>query len=109
MTDAEYTAWLKDQAAIRCILVEVEVKVGASVITRYLSNRGYVTSPTDTPANTSYIPKIVGGIKYTQSMSLDGSVSVSFGDLELNNSDGSFDSWLEDYWSNRPLRIYWVM
>ncbi len=106
MTDAEYTAWLKDQAAIRCILVEVEVKVGASVVTRYLSNRGYVTSPTDTPANTSYIPKIVGGIKYTQSMSLDGSVSVSFGDLELNNSDGVLDSWLDDYWANRPLKIY---
>ncbi len=106
MTDAEYTAWLKDQAAIRCILVEVEVKVGASVVTRYLSNRGYVTSPTDTPANTSYIPKIVGGIKYTQSMSLDGSVSVNFGDLELNNSDGALDSWLDDYWANRPLKIY---
>lgn len=105
MTEAEFAAWLKDQSAIRCLLVEIEVKVGASVITRYLSNRGYVTLPTETPANTQYIPRITGGIKYTQSMSLDGNVSVSFGDLELDNTDGALDSWLDDYWSNRPLKI----
>lgn len=105
MTEAEFAGWLKDQSAIRCLLVEIEVKVGSSVITRYLSNRGYVTSPTETPANTQYIPRITGGIKYTQSMSLDGNVSISFGDLELDNTDGALDSWLDDYWSNRPLKI----
>lgn len=105
MTEAEFADWLKDQSAIRCLLVEVEVKVGTNVITRYLSNKGYVTLPTEVPANTHYAPRITGGIKYTQSMSLDGGVSVSFGDLELDNTDGALDSWLDDYWSNRPLKI----
>jgi len=106
MTDQEFAAWLDNPAAIRCILVEVDVKAGGSVVTRYLSNRGYVTGPSDTPANTLYSPLVVGGIKYTQSLALAGDVSLSFGDIELNNIDGSLDSWLDDYWSNRQLKIF---
>ena len=107
ITNEQYQAWLADPSAIRCILVEVDVKLaGGSNVTRYLSNKGYVTSPTDSPANTEYAPLIASGVKFTQSMSLDGSVSLSFGDLELNNHDGSLDSWLDDYWVNRAVRIY---
>lgn len=106
VTDAQYTAWLKDQTAVRCILVEVDVKVGASVITRYLSNQGYVTGSSDSPANTSYSPRIVGGIQITRRINVDGNVSMSFGDIELNNTDGSLDTWVDDYWANRSLRIY---
>lgn len=106
MTDAQFNAWLKDQAAIRCILVEVGVKSGGVEITRYLSNRGYVTSPSDTPANTTYAARIVGGVSFTESISIDGSVAVSYGDIELQNLDGALDPWLDDYWSNRILSIY---
>lgn len=106
MTDQEYSDWLKNQSAIRCILVEVDVKVGASVTTRFLSNCGYVTTASDTPANTSYSPRIVGGIQISRKMSIDGNVSMSFGDIELNNTDGSLDSWVYDYWANRSIRIY---
>jgi hypothetical protein len=107
ITNQQYQAWLNDQDAIRCILVEVDVKLaGGSNVTRYLSNKGYVTSPTDTPANTEYPPLIVGGVKFSQSISIDGSVSLSFGDLELNNHDGSLDSWLDDFWVNRNITVY---
>lgn len=106
ISDAQYTAWLKSQTAIRCILVEVDVKVGASVTTRFLSNQGYVTGASDTPANTSYSPRIVGGIQISRKLSLDGNISMSFGDIELNNTDGSLDSWVEDFWANRSIRIY---
>jgi hypothetical protein len=106
ISDAQYTAWLKSQAAVRCILVEAEVKTGGSVVTRYLSNQGYVTEASDTPANTSYSPRIVGGIQISSKIALDGNVSMSFGDIELNNMDGLLDSWVEDYWANRSIRIY---
>jgi hypothetical protein len=106
LTTQQFQAWLKDPRAVRCVLVEVDVKLaGGSNVTRYLSNRGYVTSPTDTPANTVYSPVISGGVKFSQSMSLDGGTTLSFGDLELNNVDGSLDSWLDDYWQNRAIKI----
>lgn len=106
ISDAQYTAWLKSQTAVRCILVEVDVKTGGSVITRYLSNQGYVTGSSDSPANTSYSPRIVGGIQISRKINIDGNVSMSFGDIELNNTDGSLDTWVDDYWANRSLRIY---
>lgn len=103
-----FQAWLKNDNAIRCVLVEVDVKqfVGGSVVTRYLSNTGYVTSATDTPANTIYLPYISGGVKFTESLSVDGSFSLSYGDIELNNTSGNLDSWISDYWANRRIRVY---
>jgi hypothetical protein len=106
ISDSQYSAWLSDDKAIRCILVEAQVKTGGSITTRYLSNRGYVTKPSESPANTVYEGKVVGGIKFSQSMSVDGGISMSFGDIELNNIDGSLDTWLDDYWANRSVKVF---
>lgn len=107
ITDTQFTAWLKDQSAIRCVLVEVSVKLaGGSIVTRYLSNKAYTTAPTDTPANTTYSARIIGGVNYTRSISLDGTATLSYGDIELNNLDGSLDSWVDDYWANRSISIF---
>lgn len=106
MTPTQFAAWLKDQSATRCILVEVNVKTGGLETTRYLSTTGYVTKSTDTPANTYYSPVVCGGVKFTQDLSLDGKVSMGFGDIELSNLDGSLDSWLNDYWNNRRIKVY---
>jgi hypothetical protein len=107
ITDSQFTEWLKTSTAIRCVLVEATVKlaVGGSVVTRYLSNRGYTTGSGDTPANTNYSARVTGGIKFTRSLSLDGSVSLSFGDIELINTDGALDDWLDDYWVNRSVTV----
>lgn len=105
--DAQFIKWLKNgNSAIRCVLMEVGVRVDGVETTRYLSNKGYVTSPTDSPANTTYVAAIAGGVKFTESMSLDGSASLSFGDIELANVSGERDGWLEDVWTNRPVSIY---
>lgn len=107
ISDAQYTTWLNDSKGIRCILVEVTVGLAAGgTTTRYLSNKGFVTNPTDTPANTVYMPRINGGLQFTRSLSLDGSVSLSFGDLELTNIDGALDTWLDDFWANRSINVY---
>lgn len=106
MTEAALIKWLKSEAAIRVVLMEVQVQVAGVETTRYLSNKGYVTGPQDSPANTLYSPAIVGGVKFTESISLDGSPSLSYGDIELANVNGERDSWLDDVWSNRNVQVY---
>lgn len=104
----EIVSWLKTAEHIRTILVEVEsVLIGSGQsATFYLSNRPFVTNSLDTPANTSYDPCLVGGISFTESLSLDNSVSIGYGDLEVDNTDGSKDSWLNYVWTNRSIKIY---
>lgn len=102
-----YTDWLEDQSAIRCILVEVAVKSGSSEITRYLSSRPFKSGSGDTPANTIYDPIVVGSsVRTVERMSItDQSASMSYGDIELANQDGSIDDWLFDIWSNRSVNV----
>lgn len=101
-----YTDWLEDQSAIRCILVEVSVKSGAETV-RYLSSRPFVSGSGDTPADKIYDPIVVGSsVRTVERMNvLDQSASISFGDIELVNNDGSIDSWLNDIWSNRAVTV----
>jgi hypothetical protein len=102
----DYVEWLSDQSAIRCILVEVSVKSGAET-TRYLSNRPFKSASTDTPANTVYEQIVIGSsVRTVERMSVvDQSASMSFGDIEMVNNDGSIDSWLNDIWSNRSVKV----
>jgi hypothetical protein len=107
MTDAEFIAWLKSPARVPCVLVEAVALVDGVETTRYLSNTGYTTSPTDTPASTHYLGSIVGGARITEQLSLDGiGANMAFGDIELDNSDGNLDDWLADVWANRQVRMY---
>ena len=75
--------------------------------TFYFSNGAYVTDPLDTPANTAYAPLITGGISFSESLTLDGSVSISIGDIELDNSNGELDQYFFSHiWTNRSVAIY---
>ncbi len=107
MTESQFVAWLRDPSARRCVLVEVAANSGGVEVTRYLSNCGYVTSPTDTPANTLYEAAIAGGVSVSEAMPLDGRPSISWGDIEVYNQDGARDSWLNDIWSGRDVSV-WV-
>lgn len=107
ITDAQFTAWLKDQTAIRTVLVEATIGLKAGgTTTRYLSSKAFVSGPTDTPANQHYTARIKSGITFTRALNIDGTVSLTWGDITLTNIDGRYDSWLDDYWSNRPINIY---
>lgn len=107
-TIAEIVSWLKTANHIRTILVEVESVLigGGQSATFYLASQPFVTSSSDTPANRSYDPCLVGGISFSESLSLDNSVSIGYGDLEVDNSDGSKDAWLNYVWTNRSIKIY---
>jgi hypothetical protein len=97
---------LKSQSAIRCVLIEVVAQVSGVETTRYLSNKPYVTAAADTPANTAYVPVVAGGVQFTEKLSLDGTPSMSYGDIELFNVNGERDGWLSDIWRNRSIKVF---
>ncbi len=106
ITNAQYTAWLAEQDAIRCILVEAVANVSGTETTHYFSSKNYVTSSTDTPANTDYLNIIKGGIKFTESLSLESNAKLSFGDVELENYNGIYDDMLDHVWVNRQIKVF---
>ena len=103
-TVSQIKSWLLSASASKVLLVEVaEVNItSATTSTLYFSSKPYV--PTDT--NIVYNPCIVGGISYTESLSYDGQASLNFGDIELDNTDGSNDVLFSYIWNNRPINIY---
>ena len=106
MTDAAFLAWLKSADCIRCALVEVVARIGGVETTLYLSNRNYVTASGDTPASTAYTACITGGVSFSETLSLDGTPNISWGDIEIDNTGGVRDAWLGYVWANRQVRVY---
>jgi len=97
-----FTEWLEDPQAIRCVLVEAAISVGGVAVTRYLSSKNYA----DSVAGRVYDPIVSSdSINLVERMSVDGQPSMSFGDVELINLDGSIDSWLRDIWVNKNITI----
>lgn len=96
----DFESWLQDTGAIRCILVEASVNTG-SEITRYLSSRPYQSG------GTLYNPVVIGSsVRLTERIDvLSDSASMSFGDIELDNTGGALDPWLQDIWSNRTINV----
>jgi len=107
-TLAEITTWLKTSDHIKTILVEIEnVAIGSGQsATFYLSNRPFVTAASDTPSSISYDPCLVGGVSFSETLSLDSSISLGYGDLELDNTGGAKDAWINYIWVNKPVKIY---
>ena len=96
----DFNAWLQSQDAIRCIIVDVGVKVGVSEITRYLSTAAYSTP------SVVYNPILnAESVQFIERLNINGSSSISFGDLEIFNVDGALDAWLKDVWSNRTILV----
>lgn len=99
-------AWLNDPTAIRCLLVEAVANVSGTETNFYLSSKGYVTGAADAPANTVYLPGVAGGINVSEEITLDGSASMAYGDVEFYNVAGERDNWLDYVWSNRSIKVY---
>lgn len=106
MTDSQFLTWLTNPQSIGMVLVEVSVQVAGAEVTRYLSTKGYNTSPTEFPANQHYMPIVSTGLQFTETLSLNGQASLQAGDIELENYNGIRDSWLNDIWVNRAVSVY---
>lgn len=105
MTDSEFLSWANSVSSTKCVLVEVQVYSGGSETTRYLSNKDYISKPTDSPANKLYTSALTGSVSISEKLSIDGQASISYGDVEILNN-GEFDNWLNDVWVSRPISIY---
>lgn len=98
ITDAQYQAWLERDSRVRVVLCEAKYNGG----TEYFANRGYVSGPTSTPANTAYddllfsVPEIRSAIDQ----------SATLGDIQVLNAGGELDSWLDRAWVGREISLY---
>lgn len=73
---------------------------------KYLTNSGFNTLQGDV----SFLPFITGSLRVSESLSEEGSISMSYGDIEILNSSGELDSWLDGtgyIWVNRSVNIYY--
>lgn len=101
----ELSAWLESDDSIPCVLFEVQGHYEGSEQVFYFSTLPYVTGAGETPANTAYTPVASGG-SLSESVDISGGVTVGFGTLELENTDGSLDHLPSVVWSNRKFSAY---
>src|SRR5210317_2226697 len=102
MADFDET-WLLNQNAARCILVEAVARVSAVETVRYLSTQNYH----DSTSSRVYNPIVIGSsVQVDSKMALEGGSSLSFGTIDLDNTNGDIDAWLDDIWTNRNVNVY---
>jgi hypothetical protein len=81
----------------------------AGELTLYFSGEGFVTEPTDTPANTVFEPRLVEPISFSRSMFSSGKIGglsvPGFGELVLTNADGGLDAWADYGWDGRSVEL----
>lgn len=108
ISDAQFNAWLVRDNVDRCVLIEVDVYTGGSATTRYMSTHGFVSTPSDTPANTAYDDILLRVPRYTSTISeqLKGYSSPAVGEIVVDNSGGARDAWLLDAWDGRAFRLF---
>lgn len=109
LSDAEWLRWLRADGEARCVLVEADAwSTTWGLQTHTLANFPFVTRPSDSPANTIYDERVASFPQFEARLSelFFGRSTFSTGALDLDNSDGALDSWLEDGWDGRPVRLY---
>lgn len=108
ISDAEFNAWLASDNERRCVLAELDVYSGGASVTRYISDAGFRSEPSDTPANTVYeeILTTVPRFRSVMGELLYGATFISVGEVLIDNSGGVRDSWVvDDIWDGRTVRL----
>lgn len=110
------TAWL-ESASRRCLLVEFRVNkltslavgtdtTSTGIQTLYYGTHGFLTSN----SAVYFQPNVANSVSFTESISLDGEISVTYGDVELRNPNGELDAYLDNseyIWANGAVSIYY--
>jgi len=101
---SSFEDWLLDERYKRTVLVELQAYQPSTdtVVTYYMSNTGFTSRSTDTPANTAY-PPYVRKIPEIES-STDN--PLGFGSVELRNPGGVLDDALRNSFGLRQAAIY---
>lgn len=75
----------------------------------YISDNTFVTSPTDTPANTAFEPCIINpgsiGIHLYSDGRTGGASKLESGEIVLANAGGALDAWINYSFDGRPITI----
>jgi hypothetical protein len=93
------------------ITVELTAAIDAAgtLQTFYLSTDNFVTSPTDTPANTAFSPVLIDpgsiGLHAFSDGRTGGATKLEIGEISVANADGGFDGWLDYSFDGRPAVI----
>ena len=102
-TLAELVAKRNVQLSYIAILKPYDVS-GATELTLYYSDSGFVTEPGDTPANQYFDPRLVEPITFSRTMFSSGRVGgfsrPGYGNLILSNGDGELDDFAGYSWDS---------
>ncbi len=95
-----YQNWLESTNTVRMCLVQAQALVSGTLVTKYISTHSA------TVEGINYLPIITGDITIDENISLNYSASISYGDIEIVNSNGEYDGWLSNIWINKSIKIY---
>lgn len=98
-----YQSWLETPGLVRVLLIQADSYVSGTLSTKYLSTHTVVVG------GTTYAGVVKGSFDIGESISTDYAASISYGDVEIYNANGEYDSWLTSayVWVNKPIRIYY--
>ncbi|CAH1672125.1 hypothetical protein [Chelatococcus asaccharovorans] len=91
-------------------LIELGAHTGTTAVTLRVATASYVTRPTDTPANASFLGRVADPGNFEAFLfsagKTGGASEVGYGEIVINNPDGKFDAWINYGFDGRPIRIY---
>jgi hypothetical protein len=101
--------WLQDSQSIKVVLMVVTIQAYSgswAPTTLYISNAAYITDDGVTVFN----PIIKGDVSFSESISANGGISVTYGDVSLANHNGEYDDYLDNtkyIWTNGSIKMYY--
>lgn len=99
-TVSQVITWLNTPGHLKCILADITEVGNSEVSNFFLSSLAYYGN------NVSYNACLIGGLSFAESLSITGSPTISFGSLDVANTGGIHDSFLQYVWNKRPIKIY---
>ncbi len=100
--------WLRNSTGIRLVLVKAMALINGVETPVYMSNHGWKSGPNDNPPNTHYAPIIKSGVQFSEQLQVkaSSSLSLSMGDIEIDNVDGVRENWLDYIFTNRTIEAW---
>ena len=88
---------------------EFDTTFYGGVDTIYISDDGYITTSSDTPASTNYLPLTSNPLQFDASIFSGDSFrggSPSFGSIKILNGDAENDNLVDYFWEGRSAKVY---
>lgn len=98
-TVSQIISWLNSSSHIKCILLDITEVTDSN-------NQNTTFYFSSMPYSPEYISIIKSGLNFTESLSAEANISISYGTVELDNTGGHIDILLNYTWKKRPVKIY---